>query len=687
MPITALKGVGPRLARALKQLKVSTIQDLLFHLPSRYEDRTRITTIAELSLNTKALIEGRVVQGHVQCGKRRSLLCRFSDGTGEIQLRFFHFNARQLEHLTSVDLQLRCFGEVRAGYRGGMEMVHPEYRDVAHVEQLPVADRLTPIYAATQGLAQNTLRKLIEQALHLLRQPASVTELLSTTLLNSFADLGLREALLYLHHPPVDADVNVLLQGRHMAQQRLAYEELIAHQLGLVQFRQQCRARMAKILKPASLQLQGRLLASLSFTLTRAQQKVIAEINADIAKPHPMMRLVQGDVGSGKTIVAACALLQAVENHSQAALMAPTELLAEQHYQTLQRWFSALDIRVGFLSGSQTEKTRREILAALSNHQIDVVIGTHALFQEKVQFADLSLLVIDEQHRFGVHQRLALKEKATRGEQVPHQLIMTVTPIPRTLAMTAYADLDVSLIDELPPGRQPIQSILIPNERRQEIIERVKMNCRKRRQAYWVCTIIEDSEILRAKAASVLWENLSTQLTGLSVGLVHGRLVLKKKEQTMAKFKAGEIDLLVATTVIEVGVDVPNATLMIIENAERLGLAQLHQLRGRIGRGHAASFCVFLFQKPLSPVAYRRLQVMRQSQDGFYIAEQDLQIRGPGEVLGARQTGLIRLKIADLLRDQHLLAQVKEASHFIVMRQPDVIQPLLERWLKGAEHY
>lgn len=687
MAVMQLKGVGSKLANALQQLKIFSVQDLLFHLPTRYEDRTRITPLAELTLGTKALIEGQLIQGHVQLGKRRSLLCRLQDETADIQLRFFHFNAQQLKQLTTPGIKLRCFGEVRAGYQSGIEMVHPEYRSEENCSQLAVADRLTPIYATTQGLQQITLRKLIKQALHLFDQAETVSELLPPPCLKLFDELKLSDALHYIHHPPIDASVQQLLDGRHITQQRLAFEELIAHQLGLVKFRQKFRAREARSLVVQQQKLQQRLIQSLPFQLTVAQQKVMQEINADLSKRHPMLRLVQGDVGSGKTVIAALTLLQAVENQGQAVLMAPTELLAEQHHRTLQQWFAPLGIRVGWLCGSQTEKSRREALIKIADGSVDVIVGTHALFQGKVIFSNLVLLVIDEQHRFGVDQRLALKEKAMREHQTPHQLIMTATPIPRTLAMTAYADLDVSIIDGLPPGRLPIQSILISNQRRDEILARVKEHCQQGRQAYWVCTLIEDSEVLQAKAATAVWEDLVASLPELSIGLVHGRLKSEEKESLMAKFKAQEINLLVATTVIEVGVDVANATLMIIENAERLGLAQLHQLRGRVGRGNLASYCVFLYQKPLSQIARKRLQVMRDSQDGFYIAEQDLLIRGPGEVLGVRQTGLMRLKVADLCRDQPLLPNIQEASQYIVAKQPDLVDPLLDRWLRGVAHY
>ncbi len=685
-PVSSLKGVGPKLSVALQQLGISNISDLLFHLPLRYEDRTRITPLSDLSIGEKVLVEGEIVTGQIQFGKRRSLLCRVQDGTGAIQLRFFHFNAQQSQKLCTAGIHLRCFGEVRQGYRGQLEMVHPEYRLQANMNELPVSQSLTPIYSTTQGLQQATWQKLIDQALALLRQAHAVDELLPLDLTPSFQAIGLNDALHYIHHPPADAPVDLLLQGKHPTQQRLAFEELVAHQLGLAQFRLQSRQRVAAKLSEKHA-LQQRLIQSLPFALTKAQVRVVDEINADLANDFPMLRLVQGDVGSGKTIVAALALLQAAEHGMQAAMMAPTELLAEQHYQSLRDWFLPLGITVGWLSGSQKDADRKAILAALKAKKIDIVVGTHALFQVQVEFAHLALLVVDEQHRFGVHQRLALKEKGVKQSLYPHQLIMTATPIPRTLAMVTTADLDVSVIDELPPGRKPIKTILISNQRRDEIINRVQINCHEGRQAYWVCTIIEDSEVLRAEAASATWQRLTDALPGLTIGLIHGRLKSVEKESIMAQFKAGVIDLLVATTVIEVGVDVPNASLMIIENAERLGLAQLHQLRGRVGRGQESSFCVLLYQQPLSATAKKRLQVMRDHQDGFYIAECDLEIRGPGELLGTRQTGLLRLRVADILRDQDLLPAVKKASEFIVNKQPELLEPLLARWLGGCQQY
>ncbi len=688
LPVSTLKGVGPSTVKRLQNLHITTVQDLLFHLPIRYQDRTRIYPIGETSSGDQVLIEGEVIAGQITYGKRRQLVCRFADSSGEVTLRFFHFSARQKQQLTTPGLKLRCFGEIRQGYYKGMEVVHPECRPIEQSEELPLEDRLTPIYSATKGLQQATLRKLTAQALKIMAGEAGLQELLPASLLETFACTDLKEALYFVHRPPPDAVTTSLQAGEHPMQQRLAFEELIAHQLGLQRLRLQMRQQHAPVLTVATEpSLQQKLLSMLPFQLTAAQQRVLTEVNDDLSQGFPMLRLVQGDVGSGKTIVSALAMLQAVENGYQAVLMAPTEILAEQHARSLTSWLEPLGISVGMLQGQQTGKVRQEALSNIANGSYQIVVGTHALFQEQVTFANLALLVIDEQHRFGVHQRLALKEKGMANGNVPHQLIMTATPIPRTLAMTAYADLDVSVIDELPPGRKPITTVLVSNQRREDIIERIRVNCREGRQAYWVCTLIEDSETLRAQAAGVICDALRASLAELKIGLVHGRLKQADKEAMMSAFKRGDLDLLVATTVIEVGVDVPNASLMVIENPERLGLAQLHQLRGRVGRGEAKSFCVLLYQSPLSKTAQQRLSVMRETQDGFVIAAEDLKMRGPGEVLGTRQTGLLKLRVADLLRDKTLLPDVKTISQKIVEDYPEHVDLLMRRWLQGMEAY
>jgi ATP-dependent DNA helicase RecG len=569
----------------------------------------------------------------------------------------------------------------------GYEMVHPEYKGVGEADDAGLEERLTPIYPTTEGIHQLSWRSISTTALELyLAHPDGLPEWLPKRLLSRFRFPLLAEAIHYLHRPPPEASLSDLLTGRHPAQRRLAFEELLAHQLGLRLLRRQHRLIQAPELKGKG-QLRKRLAASLPFSLTGAQQRVVAEIEHDLQQIHPMMRLVQGDVGSGKTVVAALAALQSLEADHQVALMAPTELLAEQHFNSLGDWLRPLGVEVGWIAGRHKGKARAQILEALAEGTIQVVIGTHALFQGDVVFHSLGLVIIDEQHRFGVHQRLALREKGAASGRIPHQLIMTATPIPRTLAMTAYADLDLSVIDELPPGRTPVSTVAIPDTRRDDVIARVHAACGEGRQAYWVCTLVEESEALQCQAAEDTARLLTESLADLRVGLVHGRLKGSDKERVMAAFKAGELDLLVATTVIEVGVDVPNASLMIIENPERLGLAQLHQLRGRVGRGAVESHCVLMFKPPLSANASERLKVMRETNDGFVIAQKDLELRGPGEVLGTRQTGEMRFRIADVMRDQSLLPEVQQAAELILDQYPDRVRPLIERWVGVREEY
>jgi ATP-dependent DNA helicase RecG len=691
-PVEGLKGVGPKSLVAFKSLGIHTLKDMLFHLPQRYEDRTRITPIAVARPGDKVLLDVTVLSGSVQYAKRRFLLCRVSDESGECLLRFFHFSAAQIEQLTKAGQVLRCFGEIRAGFRGGLEMVHPEYRVKERANELALNDSLTPIYPTIKQLTQVTWRKCMHQALKALQLGKnSLTEYLPGFAIQPFDGLSLADALLFLHQPPPDVDLDSLQAGKSLAQQRLAFEELLAHQLAMQSLRQEWRQQQSPALSLKANGLVAGLRANLPFALTGAQERVAQELASDLAQTVPMLRLVQGDVGAGKTIIAALALAQALDHGQQAAFMAPTELLAEQHYRSLQAWFSPLGVTVTLLVGSLSEKQRREVYAGLRDGERQLVVGTHALFQEQVIFKSLGLLIIDEQHRFGVDQRLALKKKGENqvdtAHTVPHQLMMTATPIPRTLAMTAYADLDLSIIDELPPGRVPIQTVLISNERRDEMITRVAEHAESGRQTYWVCTSIEEREESDCLAVMVLYEELQQKLPQLRVGFVHGRLKASEKEAIMQAFRANDLQLLVATTVIEVGVDVPNSSLMIIENAERLGLAQLHQLRGRVGRGSHASYCVLLYKKPLSAVAARRLQVMRESCDGFYIAEEDLKIRGPGEVLGVRQTGLVQLKVADLLRDQGLLPLVKKAAQQLAQSPASTIEGLVQRWLAQKTHY
>lgn len=684
--IASLRGVGPRTLANLASIHIITLQDLLFHLPIRYEDRTRITPIANVRVGDRVMIQGNILQTNIIPGRRASLVTKIADHTGVITLRFFHFTASQRQRLLEKDTRLCCFGEVRPHYRGGVEMVHPEYRQLEDDTVIALSDRLTAIYSTTKGLHQVMFRKLIAQAFQCAGANVILEELLPESILEEMHYPSLYEALDYVHHPPPDADLGLLEEGQHPTQQRLAFEELLAHRLSLQAMRARVRQDQAPTLK-ANGQLKSQLLQSLPFQLTAAQQRVVSEIESDLAQSEPMLRLVQGDVGSGKTIVAAIAMAQAVETGFQAAVMAPTEILAEQHYQKFQEWFAPLGIKVGWLSGQLSGAERRPVLEGLFNGDIAMAVGTHALFQNDVQFQKLALLVIDEQHRFGVHQRLALKEKGALPGQQPHQLIMTATPIPRTLAMTAYADLDVSVIDALPPGRKPITTILVSNQRRDEVIRRVLHNGEQGHQAYWVCTLIEESEALQCQAAEKTAETLREQLKTLRVGLIHGRMKSNEKEQIMAQFKQRKIDLLVATTVVEVGVDVPNANLMIIENPERLGLAQLHQLRGRVGRGDIASHCVLLYQLPLSETTRCRLEIMRKTQDGFEIAQVDLEMRGPGEVLGTKQAGLMSFRVANVLRDQHLLAQVKQISVKLQKKSDEICQLLMKRWIGTRDRY
>src|SRR3569623_373094 len=686
-PISRLKGVGPRLAERLARLGIHCVQDVLFHLPARYQDRTRVVPIGALRPGDEAVIEGEVQLTELRYGKRPALLSRISDGTGSLTLRFFHFNAKQRDALQR-GVRLRCYGEARVG-PVTLEMVHPEYRPVAADEGPDAAgagETLTPIYPTTEGLHQLSLRNLTDQALAHLADDATVADWLPAELVNALRLPALAAALHYVHRPPVDAPVEQLLAGRHPAQQRLAFEELLAHHLSLRQLRARVERHRAPVLRTSD-KLFDALQASLPFQLTGAQRRVIAELRADLRRAHPMQRLVQGDVGSGKTLVAAAAVLTAVEAGHQAAVMAPTELLAEQHLRNFSAWLAPLGVRIDSLAGKLKAKERAAANARLASGETQVVVGTHALLQDEVVFKNLGLVVIAEQHRFGVHQRLALWEKGNDGGRYPHQLIMTATPIPRTLAMTAYADLDVSVIDELPPGRQPVETVVVPANRRDEVVQRVKLACRDGRQVDWVCTLIDESEALLCEAAEDAALMLAEVLPELRVGLVHGRMKGADKDAMMAAFKTGAIDVLVATTVIEVGVDVPNASLMVVENAERLGLAQLHQLRGRVGRGRAKSACVLMYQPPLSRQGRARLATLRETGDGFELARRDLEIRGPGEVLGTRQSGLMQLKIADLVRDQALIPGVDAAAERLLRDYPDHIAPLIRRWLGEAVQF
>ena len=683
-PVTTLAGVGPGIAARLRHLGVTTVQDLLFHLPHRYIDRTRLTPLGGLMPGQEAYVQGSIDLVQVKYGRRRSLLCRLSDGTGTIVLRFFHFSRYQQESLQKGAF-LRCWGQARRG-AGGLEMIHPEYRKIAAAERDRVEQTLTPVYPATEGITQARLRLCTDQALKALdREAGALEELLPPELLNRSLP-SLREALEYLHRPPPDADVQALLQGNHSAQRRLVVEELLAHQLSYRRLREKVKSLPAASFRKAGNYLSRAFVKALPFALTRAQKKVLGEINADLDRDVPMLRLIQGDVGSGKTVIAALAALRAVSAGYQVALMAPTEILAEQHYDNLRQWLDGLEAEVVLLTGRLSAASRSTAVDRIASGHPLIAVGTHALFQEGVSFGKLGLAVIDEQHRFGVHQRLALLDKGG-GERVPHQLIMTATPIPRTLAMTLFAELDVSVIDELPPGRQPVTTVVLSNQRRDEIVERISAVCREGHQVYWICTLIEESEALQCQAAGKTTELLTEALPHLSVGLIHGRLNRGEKERVMQAFKRGDIDLLVATTVIEVGVDVPNASLMIIENAERMGLAQLHQLRGRVGRGAAKSVCVLLYQPPMAELARERLEVMRSCNDGFMLAEKDLALRGPGDLLGTRQTGLPQMRIADLARDGRYLPSLRKVADRILKDYPDLADKLTSRWLSSRMEY
>ncbi len=681
IPLSTLTGVGASQAGKLAKLSLFTIQDLLLHLPLRYEDRTQLYKINDLLPGVWATVEGEVLHSDITFGRRRMLVCQISDGSGVLTMRFFNFNAGMKNSLAP-GRRVTAYGEIKRGQRGA-EIIHPEYRVQGEQGGVELQETLTPVYPTTEGIRQATLRNLTDQALTLL-ETCPIAELLPSELSGGL--MSLPDALRTLHRPPPDLPLSELETGRHPAQKRLILEELLAHNLSMLAVRAGAQRHHA-LPMPARHNLVDQLLAALPFSPTGAQKRVVEEIERDLANDFPMMRLVQGDVGSGKTLVAALAALNVIAHGKQVALMAPTELLAEQHANNFRQWFAPLGIEVGWLAGKQKGKAREAQQEAIASGQVAMVVGTHALFQEQVKFNGMALVIIDEQHRFGVHQRLALWEKGEEQGFHPHQLIMTATPIPRTLAMTAYADLDTSTIDELPPGRTPVTTVAIPDSRRGDIIERVKNACHEGRQAYWVCTLIEESDVLEAQAAEATWEELKAALPGLQVGLVHGRMKPAEKQAVMAAFKANDIQLLVATTVIEVGVDVPNASLMIIENPERLGLAQLHQLRGRVGRGAVASHCVLLYKAPLSKTAQKRLQVLRDSNDGFVIAQHDLEIRGPGELLGTRQTGNAEFKVADLLRDQGMIPEVQRVARHIHQHYPEQAQALIERWLPETERY
>ncbi len=684
-----LKGVGPKVAERLQRIQIYTVQDLLFHLPIRYQDRTRIRPVGALRTGEECVVIGSIAHSEVVFRKRRMLLVSVEDGTGRVMLRFFYFNKSQRDNLSN-GVKIRCFGEIRRGLKGP-EMVHPEYEILHDDEPTKVEDHLTPIYSTTEGLHQLSLRRLTSQVLQWATQcegknDQPVLDLLPSPPRIDGQNVSIIDALKFVHRPPPEADTEALSLGKHPMQRRLAFEELLAQQLSLSKLRLQMQKQDAIAIKSKGELYKG-LLKSLEFELTGAQKRVIKTVFSDLSNDYPMLRLVQGDVGSGKTLVAIAGCLQAIEAGYQAVMMAPTEILAEQHLRNFAKWLEPLGVRLAWLSGKLTASKANEMKALIASGTANAIIGTHALFQQGVEFKNLAFLVIDEQHRFGVHQRLALREKGIQNGMHPHQLIMTATPIPRTLAMTAYADLDYSVIDELPPGRKPISTIAIPMERRHEVVERVANACRNGQQAYWVCTLVEESEALQCQAAEDVYRVLSQMLRGVKVGLVHGRMKGKEKDAVMQDFTAKKIDLLVATTVIEVGVDVPNASLMIIENAERLGLAQLHQLRGRVGRGTEESSCVLVFDPPLTENAKTRIDTMRNTNDGFKIAQVDLEIRGPGEVLGTRQTGMLQLRIANIMRDQDLIPLVQETAKQLLNDHPKNADAVIQRWLGRSIDY
>ncbi len=678
LPLTRLKGVGTALERKFSQLGISSVEDLLFHLPLRYEDRTRITAIRQARLGEFVQLEGEIGSTTVQFGRRRSLQCVMMDSTGIIHLRFFHFSAAQKNALAE-GVRIRCYGEVRRG-RSGLEIYHPEYRILKAGQEEPVPDTFTAVYPTTDGLQQGRMRGVINQALSLLDQAGGLKENLPPEIIRQFKLFGITESIKLIHRPPLDAPLEWMNADTNPGAKRLAFEELLAHRLCMRRFKTLYAQRQAPALKEGG-ELVKQFEKTLPFELTTSQRQVSAEIEADLMTSAPMLRLLQGDVGSGKTLVAALSALRCLSSGFQVALIAPTEILAEQHCVSFRAWFGPLGIRVGWLSGKTRAAERKQVLQELTSGECQLLIGTHALFQDQVQYKSLGLIIVDEQHRFGVHQRLSLRDKGGKDKLSPHQLVMTATPIPRTLAMSAYADLECSVISELPPGRTPVNTALISNSRRAQVTNRVLQACNSGQQAYWVCTLIEESEQLQAQAAEATAESLRSKLQNLKVGLIHGRMKTAEKQEIMAGFKQGDIHLLVATTVIEVGVDVPNASLMVIENPERLGLAQLHQLRGRVGRGSTQSHCIMLYQTPLSANSKKRLTVMRESTDGFFIAEQDLELRGPGQVLGTQQTGLMTFRIADIGRDSLMLDDVKRASEELSARYPESVDPLIRRWV------
>ena len=679
-PIISISGLGQKTSDRLNQLGIHSLEHLIFHLPSRYQDKTTITQLSDAKISDESLIEASIDRIEVIPSRQRQLLCYLSDNQNHrILLRFFHFNQYQKQAFVRGET-IQCFGEIKVG-REGLEMHHPEYRLITQEQKPLLESTLSPIYPLCSGVTQTKMKKWVNEALEALN--TSIIDDYFEKIINNTMP-SLKDSLFLLHHPKQGEDLSKIESFTHISQQRLIIEELATHQLSLLKIKSARKSKKTTAFL-INHSLSDKLLQSLDFQLTKAQNRSIEEINKDIASSNPMLRLLQGDVGSGKTIVAVFALLQAVENNFQTAVMAPTEILARQHLQSFSIYLNPLGIKVAFLSGSQNVQERREQLSLIENGEAQVIIGTHALFQEKVSFNNLALVIIDEQHKFGVHQRLSLSQKA---KITPHQLVMTATPIPRSLTMSAYADLDTSIIDELPPGRQAIETVALSNTRRDELIKKIKIISNEGRQIYWVCTLIEESEALRAESAEKTFTYLSSNLEDLNVVMIHGRLTKSEKEVIMKDFSEKRIDLLVATTVIEVGVNVPNASLMIVENAERLGLAQLHQLRGRVGRGAEKSACILMYQSPLSQTAKQRLDILRQSNDGFLIAQKDLELRGPGEILGTQQTGIASMKIANIVRDSYLLKQAGYYSSKMLTASLDNQNALIDRWIDEEKtHY
>ena len=679
-PIISISGLGKKTSDRLNQLGIHTLEHLVFHLPKRYQDKTTITPLSEVSVNDEVLIECSIDQIEVVPSRQRQLLCYLSDDQNQrILLRFFHFSQYQKQALIRGET-IQCFGEIKIG-RQGLEMHHPEYRNISKNQTPLLESTLTPIYPLCSGISQNKMKKWVNQSLEVLKM-SLLDDHFEKLTYNSMPSL--KESLFLLHHPNKNENLNQIEAFKHISQQRLIIEELATHQLSLLKTK---KARKSKITNKFQIKntLQKTLLHSLDFDLTEAQSRCVREIYENLSNTEPMLRLLQGDVGSGKTIVAIFTLIQAVENSFQTAVMAPTEILARQHLQNFTDYLDPLNIQIAYLSGSQNTQERREQLELIESGNAKVIIGTHALFQESVNFKNLALVIIDEQHKFGVHQRLSLSQKA---KKIPHQLVMTATPIPRSLTMSAYADLDTSVIDELPPGRQPVETVALSNSRRDELIGKIRKISDEGRQIYWVCTLIEESEALRAESAEKTYNYLASNLEDLKVVMIHGRLTKSEKEAIMKDFEHGKINLLVATTVIEVGVNVPNASLMIVENSERLGLAQLHQLRGRVGRGSEKSICILMYQSPLSDNAIQRLEVLRQSNDGFMIAQKDLELRGPGEILGTQQTGIASMKIANIVRDAYLLKEASYYSSKMLEASEENQNALINRWIDEEKtHY